>query len=433
MFRKTIYGTTFKDVNFVPLQSATFCVQCELISTNQHGPIAWPAATPRCSVFPAFSVDRFATSKPPISSPILNSTVSSATCCAPSPIPTSNRKSRTSPTITLACPRPLFAASFASPMPPTLFPVFAPCMPEERSRNSRRRTGSRTRHQRHHRARPASDRRDRRRYRPARRRRNRLPRPRRPHRSRPRRPPADRCRHLRRSRAHRRSHALPRRRAQPARRPRQLPPPRSPLHPGLSAALLSPDSGRVRGAVLVPQRVRRTRRRHHATPFQHDGRRHLPHLQPASGPDSTSFGIESQLLPVVPPAVCPSDFLPATFPQSRVNMQQQELRSRVPHVGHCPGVSTCFPEPPSPCAPEGARARLCQFQRRLQKRDARSLRSPRHQRSRRGGAVRCAHWKSTSRWSCALDLAEASGQISTTARVVWSDSTGRVGLEPSAL
>src|SRR5882672_5337388 len=34
MFRKTIYGAAFKDVNFVPLQSATFCVQCELISTG---------------------------------------------------------------------------------------------------------------------------------------------------------------------------------------------------------------------------------------------------------------------------------------------------------------------------------------------------------------------------------------------------------------
>jgi GAF domain len=34
MFGKTVYGTTFKDVHFVPLQSATFCVQCELISTN---------------------------------------------------------------------------------------------------------------------------------------------------------------------------------------------------------------------------------------------------------------------------------------------------------------------------------------------------------------------------------------------------------------
>jgi putative methionine-R-sulfoxide reductase with GAF domain len=34
MFRKTLYGTTFKDVSFVPLQSATFCVQCELISAN---------------------------------------------------------------------------------------------------------------------------------------------------------------------------------------------------------------------------------------------------------------------------------------------------------------------------------------------------------------------------------------------------------------
>ena len=34
MFGKTLYGTTFKDVTFVPLQSATFCVQCELISAN---------------------------------------------------------------------------------------------------------------------------------------------------------------------------------------------------------------------------------------------------------------------------------------------------------------------------------------------------------------------------------------------------------------
>jgi putative methionine-R-sulfoxide reductase with GAF domain len=36
MAGKTVYGTTFKDVNFVPLQSATFCVQCELISTNSR-------------------------------------------------------------------------------------------------------------------------------------------------------------------------------------------------------------------------------------------------------------------------------------------------------------------------------------------------------------------------------------------------------------
>jgi len=34
MFGNTVYGTTFKDVPFVPLQSATFCVQCELISTS---------------------------------------------------------------------------------------------------------------------------------------------------------------------------------------------------------------------------------------------------------------------------------------------------------------------------------------------------------------------------------------------------------------
>jgi putative methionine-R-sulfoxide reductase with GAF domain len=36
MFRKTIYGDTFKDVHFVSLQAATFCVQCELISANSR-------------------------------------------------------------------------------------------------------------------------------------------------------------------------------------------------------------------------------------------------------------------------------------------------------------------------------------------------------------------------------------------------------------
>jgi putative methionine-R-sulfoxide reductase with GAF domain len=45
MFRKTIYGTTFKDVNFVPLQSATFCVQCELITTN-HRPYCLACGNP---------------------------------------------------------------------------------------------------------------------------------------------------------------------------------------------------------------------------------------------------------------------------------------------------------------------------------------------------------------------------------------------------
>jgi putative methionine-R-sulfoxide reductase with GAF domain len=36
MFGKTVYGETFKDTHFVPLQSATFCVQCELISSNSR-------------------------------------------------------------------------------------------------------------------------------------------------------------------------------------------------------------------------------------------------------------------------------------------------------------------------------------------------------------------------------------------------------------
>ncbi len=34
MFGNTVYGKTFRDVNFVPLQSATFCVQCEMICAN---------------------------------------------------------------------------------------------------------------------------------------------------------------------------------------------------------------------------------------------------------------------------------------------------------------------------------------------------------------------------------------------------------------
>jgi putative methionine-R-sulfoxide reductase with GAF domain len=45
MFRKTIYGTSFKDVHFVPLQSATLCVQCELITTN-HRPYCLACGNP---------------------------------------------------------------------------------------------------------------------------------------------------------------------------------------------------------------------------------------------------------------------------------------------------------------------------------------------------------------------------------------------------
>jgi putative methionine-R-sulfoxide reductase with GAF domain len=36
MFGNTVYGTAFKDIPFVPLQSATFCVQCELISSSSQ-------------------------------------------------------------------------------------------------------------------------------------------------------------------------------------------------------------------------------------------------------------------------------------------------------------------------------------------------------------------------------------------------------------
>jgi putative methionine-R-sulfoxide reductase with GAF domain len=33
---KTVYGSTFKDVNFISLQSATFCIQCELITNTSR-------------------------------------------------------------------------------------------------------------------------------------------------------------------------------------------------------------------------------------------------------------------------------------------------------------------------------------------------------------------------------------------------------------
>lgn len=36
MFGKSIYGSKFRETHFVPLQSATFCVQCELISANHR-------------------------------------------------------------------------------------------------------------------------------------------------------------------------------------------------------------------------------------------------------------------------------------------------------------------------------------------------------------------------------------------------------------
>ncbi len=69
MFGKTVYGTTFKDVNFVPLQSATFCVQCELISTSNK-PYCLACGSQAWSVFHVFLADPFATSKRRTSSPI---------------------------------------------------------------------------------------------------------------------------------------------------------------------------------------------------------------------------------------------------------------------------------------------------------------------------------------------------------------------------
>src|SRR5580700_4339264 len=92
-------------------------------------PIAWLVATLRCSAFLEFSAEPFATSRRRISSPILNSTVLSATCCARSPI----LRFWTWLTITLAFRRWLFAASFASPMRPILFPVFVSLILDKRS------------------------------------------------------------------------------------------------------------------------------------------------------------------------------------------------------------------------------------------------------------------------------------------------------------
>ena len=85
MFGKTVYGTTFKDVNFVPLQSATFCIQCELISTNSR-PYCLACGNTSLLSLSVFWVERCVISRRPILSPTRNSTALYGICCARCPI-----------------------------------------------------------------------------------------------------------------------------------------------------------------------------------------------------------------------------------------------------------------------------------------------------------------------------------------------------------
>ena len=73
-FGKSVYGTSFKDVNFVPLQSATFCVQCELISTNSK-PYCLACGSHALLGLSRVLGGSMRTSKPRTSSPISNSTI----------------------------------------------------------------------------------------------------------------------------------------------------------------------------------------------------------------------------------------------------------------------------------------------------------------------------------------------------------------------
>ena len=122
MFSKTLYGTTFKDVNFVPLQSATFCVQCELISTNSK-----PYCL-ACGSHALLGLSRV------LGGSLRNQQTahlitdmeleqSGARFAAHGARP---RRVSTW-LIILVCRRWLSAASFASPMPPILCPASGPC------------------------------------------------------------------------------------------------------------------------------------------------------------------------------------------------------------------------------------------------------------------------------------------------------------------
>ncbi len=69
-----------------------------------------------------------------------------------------------------------------------------------------------------------------------------------------------------------------------------LPPPGSALHPGGTAPPVSKDPGNIRGTLRNPERLQLSGCRHHATPFQHDGCSHCPPLANGSlsGPPITS-------------------------------------------------------------------------------------------------------------------------------------------------
>ena len=128
MFRKTVYGSTFKDTNFVPLQSATFCIQCELITTNSRPYCLACGNTSLLSLSRVLggSLRNHQTAHL-ITDSELDSLVRDLLRTVPDPQMLNIAGHQTH------CPQPFSAASFALPMLLIRFPAFARCMREKKS------------------------------------------------------------------------------------------------------------------------------------------------------------------------------------------------------------------------------------------------------------------------------------------------------------
>src|SRR6202035_2737847 len=152
----------------------------------------------------------------------------------------------------------------------------------------------------------------------------------------------------------------------------------------------------------------------------------------ASGPDSAAFGIEPRVLGGPRSPVALLIIFLITFPQSRVNMYQQDFARGSPMSAI---VQASRPASPNRRrrvrqkvhAPAYASFSGASKSEMLDLYEVLDI-------SEIGVAVQCpSPMEINQQVDLCLDLAEASGQISASARVVWSDSTGRVGLGFPAL
>jgi hypothetical protein len=234
MFGKSVYGSTFRDINFVPLQTATFCVQCELISSNSRPYCLACGSQTLLSLSRVLggSMLREQTAHL-ITDCELNELVRDLLRTVPDPqTATSSDHHSFAPTLSrnqlrvanAAHPASGFRAVSATddveirPAELDLEPAISAIT--ERAQHLTGATGAaialRAGEEIICRARARSGG-----------------------------PPANRQRYFRGSGAQRRNHAVPRRRTQSPRRPRQLQAPRSPLDSGLAAAPLPAHTGRI--------------------------------------------------------------------------------------------------------------------------------------------------------------------------------------------